>query len=271
MADARQNKNIRLVQITDAHLFADKGVIFDGLNTFETLKDVIQLIRKQQSEIDCLLCTGDLTQDSSMEAYRHFLEAVSVFDAPQLWIPGNHDTRSQMQQILPPGTEFLKRSIQLENWRVIMLDSSVEGEVYGRLAPKELDDLEMELADCERNSHYALVCLHHNCLPVSAAWLQQHSLKNSDEFFAILDRYSLVRGVLYGHIHQALDAQRGDMKIMASPSTCIQFHPTNDHFTIDNKNPGYRWIELGADGEITSGVERVDEKSYNIDFSNTGY
>ena len=58
---------------------------------------------------------------------------------------------------------------------------------------------------------------------------------------------------------------------MAAPSTCIQFHPTNDNFTIDNAQPGYRWLNLGADGTIESGVERVSGKSYNIDFSSTGY
>lgn len=272
MADDQNNKkNYRLVQITDSHLFGDRSIIFDGLNTFETLRDVVDLISKQQDHIDCLLCTGDLTQDSSSRAYRNFQDALSVLDAPQRWIPGNHDIRSQMQGVLPPGSDYMTRSIQLGNWRVILLDSSVEGFVYGRLDEKELEDLDFELADCERNGHFALVCLHHNCLPVKAAWLQQHSLQNSDEFFAIIDRYKAARGILYGHIHQEFESSRKGLKVMASPSTCIQFHPTNDEFTIDNLNPGYRWLELTPKGEIRSKVERVHEKSYNIDFHSTGY
>lgn len=273
MADALENnnKNIRLVQITDSHLFGDRERIFDGINTFETLKDVVDLIQRQQGSIDYLLCTGDLTQDSSIDAYRHFQEAVSILDAPQLWIPGNHDIRGPMQQVLQPDSPCLQRAVQLGNWRIIMLDSSVEGHVYGQLDQKELADLDLELADSARTGAFALVCVHHNCLPVSAAWLQQHSLKNSDAFFEVLDRYSHVKGILYGHIHQEFEAVRNDVRIMASPSTCIQFHPTNDNFTIDNKNPGYRWLELAADGGIVSGVERVAGKSYDIDFSSTGY
>ena len=58
---------------------------------------------------------------------------------------------------------------------------------------------------------------------------------------------------------------------MATPSTCIQFHPNNDDFTIDNEKPGYRWLDLMPDGEIKTGVERVVEKSYSIDFESTGY
>jgi Icc protein len=176
-----------------------------------------------------------------------------------------------MQQSLEQNCIHLKRSAQLGNWRIIMLNSNVEGHVYGLLDQKELADLDLELADSERNGSHVLVCVHHNCLPVQAAWLQQHCLKNADELFSVLDQYSHVRGILYGHIHQEFESSRNDVKIMAAPSTCIQFHPTNDNFTIDNAQPGYRWLNLGADGTIESGVERVSGKSYNIDFSSTGY
>ena len=269
--EENKEQSFRLVQITDSHLFADRSTIFDGLNTYETLKDVINLAVGQQDHIDCVLCTGDLTQDSSIEAYHHFIDAMSVMDAPQLWIPGNHDIRSQMQQVLEQNSIHLSRSVVLGNWRIIMLNSSVEGQVHGMLDQKELADLDLELADSERNNSHVLICVHHNCLPVKAAWLQQHCLKNSDELFSITDKYAHVKGILYGHIHQEFEAIRNDVKIMATPSTCIQFHPTNDEFKIDNANPGYRWLDLEPDGGIKTEVERVEEKPYNIDFSSTGY
>jgi len=265
------NQSYRLIQITDSHLYADRDTIFDGLNTYDTLKDVVDLVVSQEQSIDCLLCTGDLAQDSSIGAYQNFLAAMSALDAPQLWIPGNHDIRSNMQQALEQDSINLKRSVQLGDWRVIMLDSSVEGQVYGLLDQKELADLDLELADSERSNAHVLVCVHHNCLPVEASWLQQHCLKNSDEFFSILDKYSHVKGVLYGHIHQEFEVDRNDVTVMATPSTCIQFHPSNPDFTIDNQNPGYRWLDLMPDGEIKTGVESIVAKSYNIDFASTGY
>ncbi len=269
--EKNNNQSFRLVQITDSHLFADRSTIFDGLNTFETLKDIVALVAAQQQNIDCLLCTGDLTQDSSIESYHHFIDALSSLEAPQLWIPGNHDIRSQMQQVLDQNSIRLSRSAQLGDWRIIMLNSSVEGQVYGLLDQKELADLDLELADSERSNSHVLICVHHNCLPVEAAWLQQHSLKNSDELFAITDKYSHVKGILYGHIHQEFEAVRNGVRIMGTPSTCIQFHPTNNEFTIDNQNPGYRWLDLDPDGTINSRVERIEDKAYNIDFDSTGY
>lgn len=266
-----KDQSYRLIQITDSHLFADRATIFDGLNTFDTLMDVVDLVSSREPSIDCLLCTGDLAQDSSTEAYLNFLAAVSILKAPQLWIPGNHDIRSNMQQALSQDSINLKRSVQLGKWQVIMLDSSVEGQVYGLLDQKELADLDLELADSERSNAHVLVCVHHNCIPVAAAWLQQHCLKNSDELFSILDKYTHVKGVLYGHIHQEIEVEYKEIKIMATPSTCIQFHPNNDDFTIDNEKPAYRWLDLMPDGEIKTGVERVVEKSYSIDFESTEY
>ena len=269
--EKNNNQSFRLVQITDSHLFADRSTIFDGLNTFETLKDIVALVAALQQNIGCILCTDDLTQDSSIEAYHHFIDALSPLEAPQLWIPGNHDIRSQMQQVLDQNSIHLSRSAQLGDWRIIMLNSSVEGQVYGLLDQKELADLDLELADSERSNSHVLICVHHNCLPVEAAWLQQHSLKNSDELFEITDKYSHVKGILYGHIHQEFEAIRNGVRIMGTPSTCIQFHPTNNEFTIDNENPGYRWLDLEPDGTINSRVERIQDKAYNIDFDSTGY
>lgn len=266
-----KNQNYRIVQITDSHLFGDRATLFDGLNTHDSLCDVVSLVRNQEDQIDLLLCTGDLSQDSSPQSYLNFIDALAPLNAPQLWIPGNHDIRRNMQQSLDKNSIHLKRSAQIGNWRIIMLNSNVEGHVYGLLDQKELADLDLELADSERSGAHVLVCVHHNCLPVQAAWLQQHCLKNADEMFSVLDTYDHVKGILYGHIHQEFNAVRNGVKVMATPSTCIQFHPTNDNFTIDNAQPGYRWLDLCADGTIESAVARVSGKSYNIDFSSTGY
>lgn len=266
-----KNQNYRLIQITDSHLFGDRKKIFQGLNTFDTLSDVVSLVLKQEKQIDLVLCTGDLAQDATIQAYHNFVDALAPIKAPQLWIPGNHDIRSHMQQSLDQNSIHLKRSVQLGNWRIIMLNSNVEGHVYGLLGQRELADLGLELADSERNGSHVVVCVHHNCLPVQAAWLQQHCLKKADELFSMLDSYNHVRGILYGHIHQEFESSRNNVKVMATPSTCIQFHPTNNNFTIDNAQPGYRWLDLCADGSIESGVSRVSGKSYNIDYSSTGY
>ncbi len=87
----------------------------------------------------------------------------------------------------------------------------------------------------------------------------------------MIDRHAQVKGVLFGHIHQDFERRRNSVLYLGSPSTCIQCHPSNDEFTLDHRNPGYRWLELYSDGAIRTGVRRVDDKEYQVDFSSIGY
>jgi Icc protein len=66
-----------------------------------------------------------------------------------------------------------------------------------------------------------------------------------------------VRGLVWGHVHQALDEQRGGLTLMSTPSTCFQFVPRRDDFAIDYVAPGYRQIRLHPDGRIETRVRRV--------------
>jgi Icc protein len=71
---------------------------------------------------------------------------------------------------------------------------------------------------------------------------------------ATVARHPRVRGVCWGHAHQALDLYRAsDVRFMCTPATCMQFKPRND-FAVDDRPPGYRVIDLFADGSIASEV-----------------
>ena len=61
---------LRVVQLSDSHLFADTEGKLLGLNTQFSLDRVLELIRSEQPSIDLILATGDLSQDASYEAYK---------------------------------------------------------------------------------------------------------------------------------------------------------------------------------------------------------
>jgi Icc protein len=259
----------RLVQITDMHLFADADDVLVGMNCEEGFQDVLALIRKNETDIKAVLCTGDISQDNSAASYRRTENCVSSLGAPQYWIPGNHDEFDSMKSALQVGHTCFSRSFSVPGWRVVLLDSSVKGKVSGLLDAEELAALEHELAGATEK--YVMICLHHNPVPVRAHWLQQHALKNPEALFSIVARYPAVKLVIFGHIHQEMTAQVGNVTCLASPSTSIQFHPDSHDFKLDTLNPGYRWLELSEDGSFRTGIERVPDKVYAIDFTGIGY
>jgi Icc protein len=89
---------------------------------------------------------------------------------------------------------------------------------------------------------------------MGSRWLDEVGLKDAAAFLNVIRASSNVRGVLWGHVHQSLDAFVHGVRFMATPATCAQFVPGSDTFAIDTRPPGYRTIELMPDGSIVSEV-----------------
>ena len=259
---------LQLIQITDPHLRADTDGTLLGMNTRQSLDAVLELVGLRHPKPDAVLATGDIAQDGTVDAYRYFDDRMAAFSCPVYWFAGNHDNRENMQTVIQ-GRPESARTLRQGGWQLIFLDSSVPDKVYGRLPESELQLLEEALAAYPED--YALICFHHHPVPVGCRWLDNIGLRNSDALFAILDRYPQVRGVLWGHIHQEWDERRGKVRLLASPSTCVQFEPRSDDFGVDRQAPGYRWLRLYADGEIETAVERADHIDFEVDYDSPGY
>jgi Icc protein len=112
---------------------------------------------------------------------------------------------------------------------------------------------------------------HHQPVRVGSAWIDQYIVRNAEAFWALVDGQPHVKAVVWGHVHQDYRGQRNGVELIATPSTCIQFKPLCDDFTVDTLMPGYRWFDLSEDGSLTTGVERVTGKQYQIDYKSAGY
>ena len=94
---------------------------------------------------------------------------------------------------------------------------------------------------------------------------------DADTFLEVIARYPRLRGVLWGHVHQALDTVRDGVRFFCTPSTCVQFLPRQEDFAVDQRGPGYRWLELSADGTIRTGVSRDETRNFPVDRDSGGY
>ena len=97
------------------------------------------------------------------------------------------------------------------------------------------------------------------------------AVDNAEAFLAIIEKYPQIRGVVWGHVHQQFDGMYKDIKLMSSPSTCIQFLPNSKNFAVDDATPGYRWLDLHPDGRIETGVERISTLTGRVDMASSGY
>ena len=236
-----------LVQITDTHLFGDTTGRLRGVPSLPALRATLDLARNDIAACDAILATGDLVQDDAA-GYAHFHDALAPLGKPVLAIAGNHDVKPALIAALARDPFQLHGHRDLARWRLVMLDSAVPGMAAGELSAAELERLDATLA--EAPDRHAFVCLHHHPVSLDSRWLDQVALTNAAALFEVLARHAQVRGVLFGHVHQAHDSQHGTLRLLGTPSTCAQFMPGSDRFAVDPRPPAYRQLLLRANGTI---------------------
>jgi Icc protein len=262
-----EDKAIRVVQISDPHLYADPTQTLYGLNTYDCFCSVVAEVAQRKPEL--ALLTGDLVHDESEQGYRLLRQGLAPMEVPTHLIPGNHDNLAFMQAEFATGPISCSKLIRLENWQILMLNSQVPGQVHGHLDALELRWLEQCLSNSE--VEHSLVVLHHHPVPVGTKWLDPLGLDNADPLFELIAASPQVKGLVWGHVHQEFDEERAGVRLLSTPSTCIQFKPNTIDFELDFIAPGYRWFELYADGRFETSVHRLPRMPEGLDPDAAGY
>lgn len=247
--------SVRVLQITDTHLFANPQETMRGCATAQTLNQVIRAIQPLCPTLDALLLTGDLSQDETPESYRRLYEMIAPLSVPTYWIPGNHDDFHTMGTILNQPPFQSQKTVNLGNWTLILLNTQEPRQVAGRLSPNSLTWLEEQLK--QGRDRPTLLVMHHPPCRIESAWMDDLRLQNSQDFYQVIDSHPQVKGVVFGHIHQAFEAIRRQIPYLGSPSTCIQFKPQTPTLVLDDGGPGCRLLTLQADGHLEAQVLRI--------------
>ncbi|HVE44184.1 MAG TPA: 3',5'-cyclic-AMP phosphodiesterase [Gammaproteobacteria bacterium] len=260
---------IRIVHISDTHLFADPKKTLLGVPTQQSMETVIACIKQHTPQMDFILHSGDLSQDATPASYERVAALLAAFSVPVYCVPGNHDSSDIMARVYPQHTLSLSRHIVQEKWHVILLDSHIPNAVEGYLATEQLTFLQRCLTDYPH--HDAVIVFHHPPIGLDTAWLDPINLRNADAFWQLVSRYARVKAVLFGHAHQEVACMKGNVMCYGVPSTCIQFKPKQDKFALDHVPPGYRYIELGADGQLSTTLYRAPHYVGQFEENVTGY
>jgi Icc protein len=255
---------VRLVQITDCHIQAGAQDRLKGMNTRASLDAICQSILADNDYLDLVLATGDLSQDGSVASYEYLAQQLSELRLPVFWLPGNHDDPSVMHEQLDNGQLSAAKKVLIGNWLIVLLDSTIKGESAGNVSPQQLDFLQKSLR--AHPQHHVLVCLHHQAIPAGSAWIDQLGLQQPQALQSAIKSQPNVKAVLWGHVHQQSHHYRDGIEWLSSPSTCVQFKPGSDDFALDNLPPGYRQLNLHADGSIDTGIVRLASFSFDSGF-----
>lgn len=247
---------ITILHLTDTHLHAAADSRMRGVTTYETFLGVLQHAQNERCwPPDAILVTGDIVQDESRAGYQRFRDSLEPLGLPVYCVPGNHDDPKLMDELLNSGSFKVGGSVRIGPWALILLNTFLTGEDAGGLGEARLNGLEGSLRD--HAGEHVLVCMHHQPMPMGSAWLDGVGLRDASRFLAVIDAHDNVRGIVWGHVHQASDRMHGPVRLLSTPSTCSQFLPNSEFFALDERPPGLRWIQLFDNGEIQTRIDWV--------------
>ncbi len=248
---------LKLIQISDCHVSAERGADYRGQNADRNLDSVLQAARAWDP--DLVLVTGDVSEDASTTSYARVAVKLGTLGSPLLVLPGNHDDPSVMRRHFhngPWGGPFVK---EMGDWLLVLLDSSVPGKISGALSQQMLEKLDQQLRGSD--AKFILIALHHQPVPVGAPWIDKYALEEPQRLFHYIDRDRRVRCISWGHVHHDFQGLRNGAKLLGAPSAVANSLPRTERFTLDLEGPSCRWLELGSDGKVETGLLRPSQSS----------
>ncbi|WP_259727588.1 MULTISPECIES: metallophosphoesterase [unclassified Synechococcus] len=240
--------NLHVLQLSDPHLLADPQGVYRGVNPYEQLRHGLeQAIAQLERPPDLLLISGDLCQDESLAGYGHLCDLLTPLRIPLALLPGNHDNPALIRQALGGLAALAPAALQLGPWRLILISSHRPGSPAGCLDDHQLRWLRGQLAG---SSAPTWLAIHHPPVPIGSPSLDAIALQHPEPLLELLAASPLVRGVLFGHVHQHWQGQlpgSPEVPLFACPSTLCAF-PSSQPCPLGRpQDPGGRWLELRPD------------------------
>ena len=235
---------VTLVQLTDTHIHDQPDIDFKGTQPGEYLRRIIQHSKHTIDHIDAVIVTGDLTHDGGADACQQLATMLQQYDCPVYVTPGNHDEHNIIQQHLLNQQISMPDKISLSHWQLLFADSHIQFKTAGRIETDTLQKLAQQLNE---NSQPSLLFTHHPPLAINSQWMDEIGMQNGDTFMQQMRSHKNLHAIIFGHIHQLWDSYDAHLRLLGTPSTCVQFKPLSEDFGVDDIDPGYRIITLQDD------------------------
>ena len=196
-----------IAHISDFHVFSERPETkLVRMDAASAARRVVDDICHVTPAFDAVMFTGDLTDGGSAEDYALLVDILAPIEVPVFMVPGNHDRRAAMRAALGArlpfqDSGFLNYEIRLGGFRILALDTLIEGRVEGALGRASLDWLAERLA--HGSAEPTLILMHHPPFPSGIESLDRMALVGGRaEMAELVQVYRGPLVILAGHIHR---------------------------------------------------------------------
>jgi Icc protein len=213
-----------LVHISDTHLLAGQGRLYDRVDGAARLRDLLAALERTGRRPEAIVFTGDLTDRGEASAYAELAAIVEPVAARMgaqiIWAMGNHDDRAAFRSGLlrePGGDAPVDRVYRLGGLRVITLDTTVPGVHHGELDEAQLAWLSTELAQPALDG--TILAMHHPPIPSVLDLAVSVELRHQSRLADVLMGTD-VRAILGGHLHYSSTATFAGIPVSVASASC---------------------------------------------------
>ena len=183
---------IRFLHLSDFHIGASHDHTVNGVNAERATRDLLAEASRRVPDPGFVLVTGDLSDDGEAVGHQRVRRMLGETFSPGTPVfvgLGNHDGRpgfraGYLGETSGDAGRPYFHAAMVGDLRIVVLDSSVPGEVGGAIDPQQLawlDDLLRVPAP-----HGTLVAVHHPPIRCPVAWLNETGLAGPDDLEAVL-------------------------------------------------------------------------------------
>ena len=252
---------MKIIQLTDLHVCSTT----DGasLDRRDRLQRCIRSINSHHADADFCIVTGDLADDGSLESYAILKDLLSELTMPVHLTIGNHDLRANFQNSFPANGRdedgFTQFALDAGDTRILVLDTVVEGKIYGWLCEKRLRWLDAELGKAADRDVY--IFMHHPAFPIGLRHHEKIGLVQSDAFQAVCNKHNNVKRIFAGHVHAEANVRAGNlyMSVCRGVSQHLLFEQWSPNATYIMHAPAYNVILTDKSGEAVHFYDLMHE------------
>lgn len=191
-----------------------------GAAARDRVEAVVAHLATMAAGFTAVLVTGDVSDRGAAEDYETAGALLSSLPVPVLLVPGNHDDRAAFASGLlgrdghVPGAP-VDQVVVAGAVRFVLLDSTVPGEPWGRLAPESLALLAEAASTADGLP--TVVAFHHPPVALGIPEIDAIRLRDADELASVVRAHQRIVAVLCGHAHTAAAATFAGRPLRVAP------------------------------------------------------
>lgn len=238
---------LRILHLSDLHVYGGADLQYGVVDTCAALERVLARVDGVR-DVAVVIASGDLSEDFTAASYERIRDAVEPWAARHgartLYAMGNHDHRETLESVLGPS----RQTLDIDGFRIVVLDSAVPGVAWGEVSADQLDDLRETLRQPASNG--TVVVVHHPPVPALTTLLATMPLRNTDELIDTC-RDTDVRLILSGHYHLAGVSEVDGITVSIAPAIAnvadVAASPGHERALVGS---GCAIVDLSADGTV---------------------